>query len=383
MTTVARRPLIPALTGIRFLAALSVALYHLSDKVAATLGISPLHFYDNSGDPVELFFILSGFILTYTQPEVNGAERPAISTASDIRQFYFSRFAKIYPIYLLGWIVFAPLIYSNLVALHGHGAGAYVRLALYGLISLTLLQAWTTNTANAWNTPGWSLSAEAVFYAAFPFIFTYLRTRQIAVLSALFAMCWVGSVIPTLSLSLLPPSLKNEFWPRELVNFLPVLRIGEFIAGICLALIFLRSKKQQSLGFDLGALGALIAAIAVIVVADHSNAKVLLFPAFALLLYCLACAKGPLSELLGSKPMVLLGEASFAFYILHVPLFRYAKMVFPGIATSPAQFVAFLISLTAVSIVCFLTIEKPSCAYLRNAYKRSRSPRAMGQPEPA
>jgi len=377
MTTVARRPLIPALTGVRFLAALSVALYHLSDRVAATSGIPTLHFYKNAGDPVELFFILSGFILTYTHPEVNGAERPAI------RQFYFSRFAKIYPIYLLGWIVFAPLIYSNLVALHGHGAGTYVRLAFYGFMSLTLLQAWTTNTANAWNTPGWSLSAEAVFYAAFPFLFTYLKNRRLAALSALIGVCWAGSVIPTLALSFLPLSLKNEFWPRELVNFLPILRIGEFIAGICLARLFLSSTKEKSLRFDLGALGALFAAITVIIVANHLSAKVLLFPAFILLLYCLACAKGPLSGLLGSKPMVLLGEASFAFYILHVPMFRYAKMVFPNIATSPAQFAAFLAGLAAVSIVCFLTIEKPLCAYLRNTYKRARSPRAIGQPEHA
>jgi len=147
MTTVARRPVIPALTGVRFLAALSVALYHLSPDVAASLGISPFYFYENSGDPVELFFILSGFILTYTHPEVSGAEAPAI------RQFYFSRFAKIYPIYLLGWIVFAPLVYTNLASLHGHSAGLYARLAFYGVISLALLQAWTPTTATAWNTP--------------------------------------------------------------------------------------------------------------------------------------------------------------------------------------------------------------------------------------
>jgi len=377
MTTVARRPLIPALTGIRFLAALSVALYHLSDKVAATLGISAPHFYENAGDSVELFFILSGFILTYTRPEVNGAERPAIT------QFYFSRFAKIYPIYLLGWIVFAPLIYSNLVALHGHGTGTYIRLAFYGFVSLTLLQAWTTNTANAWNTPGWSLSAEAVFYAAFPFLFTYLKNKRVVVLSGLIFVCWAVSVIPTLALSFLPLSLRNEFWPRELVNFVPALRIGEFIAGICLARIFLGSAKEKSIVFDLGALAALIAAIAVIVAANHLHAKMLLFPAFMLLLYCLACAKGPVSAMLGSKLMVLLGEASFAFYILHVPLFRYAKMVFPDIATSPAQFMAFVASLTVVSIICFLVIEKPLCAYLRKAYKRSRAPRTMGQPEHA
>src|ERR1700692_4874683 len=220
MTTVARRPVIPALTGVRFLAALSVALYHLSPDVAATLGILPFYFYENSGDPVELFFILSGFILTYTHPEVSGAEAPAI------RQFYFSRFAKIYPIYLLGWIVFAPLVYTNLASLHGHSAGLYARLAFYGVIFLSLLQASTPTTATAWNTPGWSLSAEAVFYASFPFLFTFLKNRSVGVLLSLIGACWLFSVIPTLTLSFLPSSLGNAYWLRELVNFTPVLRIG-------------------------------------------------------------------------------------------------------------------------------------------------------------
>jgi peptidoglycan/LPS O-acetylase OafA/YrhL len=377
MTTVARRPVIPALTGVRFLAALSVALYHLSPDVAATLGILPFYFYENSGDPVELFFILSGFILTYTHPEVSGAEAPAI------RQFYFSRFAKIYPIYLSGWIVFAPLVYTNLASLHGHSAGLYARLAFYGVISLSLLQAWTPTTATAWNTPGWSLSAEAVFYASFPFLFTFLKNRSVGVLLSLIGACWLFSVIPTLTLSLLPSSLGNAYWLRELVNFTPVLRIGEFIAGICMARLYLSQGLARTFRFDVAAFAALAAAIAVIVLANHLLAKALLFPAFILLLYFLARAKGPLSRWLGGKPMVLLGEASFAFYILHVPLFRYAKMLFPSVATSPVPFLGFLLALTAVSIFSFLSIEKPLCAYLRKAYKTSRSPRSIRQPEHA
>lgn len=377
MTTVARRPVIPALTGVRFLAALSVALYHLSPDVAASLGISPFYFYENSGDPVELFFILSGFILTYTHPEVGGAEAPAI------RQFYFSRFAKIYPVYLLGWIVFAPLVYTNLAYLHGHSAGLYARMAFYGVISLALLQAWTPTTATAWNTPGWSLSAEAVFYASFPFLFTFLKNRSVAVLLSLIGACWVFSVIPTLTLSFLPSALRNAYWLRELVNFTPVLRIGEFIAGICMARLYLSQGLARTFRFDVAAFAALAAAIAVIVLANHLLAKALLFPAFILLLYFLARAKGPLSRWLGSKPMVLLGEASFAFYILHVPLFRYAKMLFPSVATSPVPFLGFLLALTAVSIFSFLSIEKPLCAYLRKAYKTSRSPRSIRQAEHA
>jgi hypothetical protein len=49
----------------------------------------------------------------------------------------------------------------------------------------------------------------------------------------------------------------------------------------------------------------------------------------------------------------------------------------------PVPFLAFLLALTAVSIFSFLSIEKPLCAYLRQAYKTSRSPRPNRQPEHA
>jgi hypothetical protein len=58
-------------------------------------------------------------------------------------------------------------------------------------------------------------------------------------------------------------------------------------------------------------------------------------------------------------------------------------MLFPSVATSPGPFLGFLLVLTAVSIFSFLSIEKPLCAYLRKAYKTSRSPRSIRQPEHA
>ncbi|MGA7817895.1 acyltransferase family protein [Caballeronia sp.] len=363
MALSARKPAIPALTGVRFLAALSVALFHLSFQLAASLNIPTGHFFDNAGEPVELFFMLSGFILTYTHSDVSTVNRAATS------QFYLSRFAKIYPMYLLGWLVFAPLIYINLVSLHGPGPGTYARLAFYGVMSITLMQAWIPATANAWNTPGWSLSAEAFFYALFPLLFASLKHRTVRALIALIALCWLISVVPTIVVSMLPKPFSTVQWPQDAANFMPVLRIAEFIAGICMGRLYLDRSSERSWAFDLAAALALVLAVAAMLFSNYLHARVVLFPVFFALLYCLARASGPLSRLLGSKVMVLLGEASFAFYILHVPLFKYAKIAVPSVATSPLQFSIFLVALTGVSIFCYLSIEKPLCAYLRRAYR--------------
>ncbi|TDN58896.1 acyltransferase [Paraburkholderia sp. BL10I2N1] len=367
-----RKPAIPALTGIRFFAALSVALFHLSRPIATSLHLPVGYFFDNGGAP-ELFFILSGFTLTYARPE--GANLSRATT----RKFYFSRFSKIYPTYLVGWLLFAPLIYSNLVSLHGTGMATYARLAVYGVASLLLVQAWAPVTANAWNLPGWSLSAQAFFYVLFPFLFAALKRFPAKTLVSVIAVAWGVSVAPTAVLSIMPQPYPNLQWAHDIVDFTPAWRIAEFIAGICLGRLFLAHSSTVSFGFDVAAAVLFVFSMAAMVSVGHLMSKLLQFPFFLLLVYCLACASGPFSQLLGTRLMTLLGEASFAFYILHMPIARFAVRAFPGLLDTPAGFVLFLLALTGLSIVCLMCVEKPVFAYLRSAYKAS-SPAQLNRP---
>src|SRR5579863_1305776 len=96
-----RRP-IRALTGLRFFAALHVVFYHY----AVGLLPYPLSSVAKNGYvAVGLFFVLSGFVLAY-----NYADRPM-----DIRTFWTARFARIYPAYLLAFVLIAPAVCVRLV----------------------------------------------------------------------------------------------------------------------------------------------------------------------------------------------------------------------------------------------------------------------------
>src|SRR5262249_9958006 len=96
---------------------------------------------------VGLFFVLSGFVLAY-----NYAGREVSA-----RKFWLARFARIYPAYLLGFLLIAPAV----VFRYQDNPG---KLTASGLAAGTLLQAWIPRLELAWNGPGWSLSNEAFFY---------------------------------------------------------------------------------------------------------------------------------------------------------------------------------------------------------------------------
>src|SRR5437016_3929734 len=180
------RPYLGALAGIRFLAALHVVLYHHRDDLfmAAVPGFAR-QVVNGGYVAVGLFFVLSGFILTYTylgdQPD-----------AIDFRPFWVARLARIYPVYLLSFVVGAPLYFRYSVATVtplgdaiGMAAGA-----LGTVLSMTL--AWSPATVRlvaSWNLPAWSLSAEAFFYVLFPVIGLILIRRGTPALIALLVGC--------------------------------------------------------------------------------------------------------------------------------------------------------------------------------------------------
>ena len=163
-THATKRAELRALTGFRFFAAIYVVWLHFAPLKAGLAAT----FVSHGAVSVNFFFMLSGFILTYVH------DRSSEMDAHTRRKFWFARFARIYPVYGLAFLLFTPFIYANLVTLHGHSTQTASRMTMYGVASLILLQAWSPKLGG-WNPPGWSLSAEAFFYACFPLVLIWLR----------------------------------------------------------------------------------------------------------------------------------------------------------------------------------------------------------------
>jgi peptidoglycan/LPS O-acetylase OafA/YrhL len=321
-----------ALTGLRFFAALHVVLFHFAGPVLVQ-GAAPLwlHHWVGSGyAAVGVFFVLSGFVLAWNYLDADGRME------ADPHAFWAARVARVYPVYLLTFLLAAPPTIAASVAANGWKTAA-LKLAVAGLVALTLLQAWVPRLALYWNPPGWSVAVEAFFYAVFPRLAGWLpRLRPSRLPVALGAVWLLGLAPPLLYGWLLPdgpvPAAAHSggVW-LDVIKFSPLARLPEFVFGVLLGWAFVR---ERAAGVAKGS-GAVLAAVgaALLVAAGLAGPRIayplmhnaLLAPVAGLLVYGLARGGGPLGWLLSRPLWVHLGGASYALYLLQFPVSEAVK----------------------------------------------------------
>lgn len=364
---VRRQPNLKALTSVRFFAALQVALYHLVRPFALWGVFAPV--FTSGYVAVSFFFVLSGFILTYSHAleYERGKGSPS--------KFYIARFARIYPVYLLttfaaGWVMRAQFVKP---------------IHFFAFIAdLFALQTWSIRTANFFNIPAWSISTEAFFYAVFPFLLLRLKPRSRN--GALLAMaCWwlLALAVPLycvfrfpevswseFGLAIVTPGSDAVFWTRRL----PLLALPEFLMGASLGWLFLNfrpSARTASFCAWFGSLGTLAA----LELSGHLPFVLLhnglLLPLFALVILGLSY-NNLLSRLLSGNILVLLGEASFSLYLIHF-LFDAWITQYMGPEHSIRTAALKLAVLIPLSVLLHLAVERP-CRRLILAWWSRRHP---------
>jgi peptidoglycan/LPS O-acetylase OafA/YrhL len=150
---------ITQLDGLRGLAVLLVLLAHSAIAFTRVPSFKWIDHYGSLG--VQLFFVLSGFLITRI---LLGAK----NTPHYYRNFYIRRALRIYPLYyaLLGFVVFSGVV-------HEHG----VRWWPYALYLSNVIYGNTTQPAPLG--PVWSLAVEEQFYLLWPFVVSVLSRRSL------------------------------------------------------------------------------------------------------------------------------------------------------------------------------------------------------------
>lgn len=316
------------LTGLRFLAALGVLFGHYYLLVP----IEGLGFLaELGGHGVSLFFVLSGFVLTWRY-EAEGAGRWFVGlSASQTKTYLMARIARIAPNYWfalsLTLVVYALMSRDVALGPAPNGWEAYAFALMFNVLAL---QAWVPDEAvhQYWNAPGWSVSAELFFYVCFPLL---LRIRQLS--GTCRSLVCVGIVFGVLLGGYLILMWFLGWWNALSLAFasrLPLLNAYAFVLGIVLC----RRVRLVSVGRKGGSLGLIGAAFCLLVLAwleaqgqgaltERSLALTLLLthlfyvPLLAWLLFAVATNRGWVSRCLSTPTFVLLGNASFALYLLH------------------------------------------------------------------
>lgn len=280
------------------------------------------------------FFILSGFVLVHVYQNRVWCGR----------EFTVNRFARIYPLYLLGLLFALPLDWfstgkTELFPPETKGES----LAL----SLGLLQSWFPFSNGRFNGPGWTLSVEALFYALFPLLFLMYR-RSLKV--------FVGLVIAVTVVT-------GIFWnwhPFYGNHWFPAMRVWEFMLGMLCAVLFrvpsrIRMPEIVCIGM------ILIAPFAARWLGPFGDFAKWLGVAFlsggAFIFLARRDLTGAQGGILTSRWMVLGGEISYGLYLIHDGVQRYAKVAFERLLHHPLntssipEKTGYMLVTTVISIV--------------------------------
>ncbi len=308
-----KRPQLPALTGIRTLLAFNIVLFHFTPPYLGPL--RPL--VENGFIFVNVFFLISGFVLTY-----NYSERAATLVKRD---FWIARFSRLYPVYLLVLIISLKMLQIEWQA-RSHGE-FWAGLILTPL----LLQGLSPALATFWNTVAWTLSCEVSFYAAFPWLIRVRWPQRPSRLVLLLLGLWVVNMLPAALYLLTNPDHLTEpvtrYTSTTLIRFLkytPLPYAATFLAGVVLArlqlVVEISDRKRMAIAAAaLVGLGLFFAFAAphVPYLIKHGG---LLMPLFAALVFGLS-GTNPIASIFAWRPLLLIGESSYCLYLLHFNVF--------------------------------------------------------------
>lgn len=311
---------------------------------------------------VTFFFVLSGFILTLVYKNLK---------TDGMWNFYVARVARIWPIHALT-LVLVLVFFAN------QREFAQTSLGFFALIANAFLfQSFIPvhNIAISYNGVSWSISTEFFFYLIFP-VLAIPASRSIwGLVFILIALYCVG-LISALGFS----SPQAVGWARHVSTILytsPIVRGTEFVVGIFAARLYLNYEIGNRNKLLWSAVELTILAVAFFVLYNHQHItnffrshlsfafvywwQVAGFsPLYALVVLIFAHARGYVSSFLSLKPIVLMGEASFAGYMLHQIVYRiFVTYGFLPVLGAKTSLVIALLVIFTLSIASFLFFETP------------------------
>ncbi|MEP6655173.1 MAG: acyltransferase [Myxococcales bacterium] len=374
-TPTSPRVTIDALTGVRAFAAAWVVLYHFwSICVTLVPSAAPLHAVVGGGYVgVDLFFVLSGFIISYNYLDTFSQ----VNSASYFR-FLWLRLARFYPVHLFALLVVGCALISP--TRWGETLRSDPRFTLVSLLrNLALLAAWGRSSFS-WNGPAWSISAEWFAYLLFPaaaLLLNRFRSSRLAL--------WGASLAIPATLLLFLVAIPRFL---SLESAWPLVRIaGCFAAGTFVCVLF-KQGWQNHRNWDVIALATIAALLAaqILLVSRGMNALVAT-PLMPLLILALAKARGGLARVLGSRPVIYLGKVSYALYMTHLlvrevvfGLIPPAAFVHSSLVVRLVVCVGYLAAAVVAAALVYHLVEEPARRSMRGRLRttaRNRSASAV------
>lgn len=309
---------IKALTGLRIIAAFWVVLFHfrpLLEQATPEFRTALNPILNCGAQGVDLFFILSGFVLTWNYLDRMGHRWSTRETL----HFLWLRLARVWPVYLVTmhlaalWVIFTMHVGHVPERIDTFDATNYVR-------QLFMVQLWFRPyfDLSSWNGPAWSISAEWLAYLLFGgLVLVIFRMAHATRARSLMVLAVLASLPPVMLLLLTGQFYTPWSWlPRIVMQF-----TAGALACAAVSRLKLSHRSRHVAGYAallivasiVGALYFLDAHPISGVVDSSGVVDVLFVP----LVMALAVGIGPLPTLLSTRIMVYGGQISFGLYMVH------------------------------------------------------------------
>ncbi|MGY4708168.1 acyltransferase family protein [Mycolicibacterium sp. CBM1] len=317
--SVVRTGEIKALTGLRIVAALWVVFFHFRPllwQASPRLEEDLAPLFNAGAQGVDLFFILSGFVLTWNYLERMG---PSWSGRATLH-FLWLRLSRVWPVYLVTMHIAAAWIIVTLHVGTVPSPDVEKLTAISYVRQLFMVQLWFEPffDGTSWDGPAWSISAEWLAYLLFgAVVMVIFRMARVTRARTLLVLAFLASLPPTVLLL-----ASGHFYTPW--SWLPRI-VAQFVAGAlaCAAVrrLQLGDRSRRIAGFAAILLTAAIVGILYYYdahpVAGMIDPGGLVDVLFMPLIVTLAIGIGSLPALLSTRLLVYGGQISFSLYMVH------------------------------------------------------------------
>ena len=368
------------LTPLRGIAAIWVFVFHFNGVMIHFITPGSTHLIDKGYLMVDLFFIMSGFIIchVYRQSFESGL------TLKNFQKFIVARFARIYPLHL-----FVLIILILWVAKLGTGGLDSVFDPAAIPSNLLLIHSFGIQKVFTWNVPSWSISAEWWAYMVFPFLIIFLYHMQklaadllflFVIISYLAIMFWLPRKDPFDPSVIVPHNLDSTF------DYGYLRGLAGFIGGMLVYKIYETGLFRNISQKDMTAIPIILITLFCLHIGINDGFYMILF---ALVVYAFACNNEKLHFICNNRLAQYLGKISYSIYLNGMIIAMFFFMGFiklPGVQYSDTTgattdfltgagycLIVMLIQI-GLSSLTYYGVEKPCRKYINKKLGKETMP---------